>query len=355
MTVGMRSAWRVSVTLIAAAIGGWIFNSLGWPAAWLAGGTIGVVILTAAGFRPAVPQLVRAPIFLFLGISVGASVTPETLENLWRWPVSIAALAVSVVAIMAATYAYFRRVAGWDAKSAFFGGVPGALSTTLLVAEEAGADLTRIAFVQSVRVLMLVAILPSVITATSPTTAGIAREAGGMVDLVITVSAAAIAGLVCHRLRVPGGLLVGAMLMSTILHATEIVHGYVPDAILIPGFVALGALIGSRFYGISLAEIRAFTVAALAGFAIGMGIATAFAIAIAGIVDLPFGQVLLAFAPGGFEAMVAMAFALSLDPAFVGTHQIVRFMAMSLLLPLIAGGLGFLDQPTGRTKKGSSS
>ena len=44
----------------------------------------------------------------------------------------------------------------------------------------------------------------------------------------------------------------------------------------------------------------------------------------------------MAFAPGGIEAMTILAFVLGLDPAFVATHQLARFLGISLLLPVIA-------------------
>jgi uncharacterized membrane protein AbrB (regulator of aidB expression) len=45
---------------------------------------------------------------------------------------------------------------------------------------------------------------------------------------------------------------------------------------------------------------------------------------------------LVAFAPGGLEAMTIMAFALNLDPAYVGAMQIARHIGISVALPLAA-------------------
>ena len=52
-----------------------------------------------------------------------------------------------------------------------------------------------------------------------------------------------------------------------------------------------------------------------------------------GHMGLPFGQVWLAYAPGGIEAMAIMAFALHLDAAFVGAHHVLRILGLSLLSP----------------------
>ena len=42
---------------------------------------------------------------------------------------------------------------------------------------------------------------------------------------------------------------------------------------------------------------------------------------------------LLAFSPGGLDAMTIMAFSLNLDPAYVGAHQMARYIALALLMP----------------------
>jgi hypothetical protein len=54
---------------------------------------------------------------------------------------------------------------------------------------------------------------------------------------------------------------------------------------------------------------------------------------------LPLPLTLLAFAPGGLEAMIIMAFALGLDPAYVAAHQIARYVGLVLLMPFVTGAI----------------
>jgi uncharacterized protein len=51
---------------------------------------------------------------------------------------------------------------------------------------------------------------------------------------------------------------------------------------------------------------------------------------------IPLALTLVAFAPGGLEAMTIMAFALNLDPAYVGAMQIARYVGISVFLPIAA-------------------
>ncbi len=48
----------------------------------------------------------------------------------------------------------------------------------------------------------------------------------------------------------------------------------------------------------------------------------------------------VAFAPGGGEAMAAIALFLGYDPVFVGTHHVARIIALVALLPLVITRIG---------------
>ena len=139
---------------------------------------------------------------------------------------------------------------------------------------------------------------------------------------------------ILHVLRVPGGILLGSMVASALLHGADIVSGRPPVAILIPGFIATGAVIGARFRGVSMALIRATFPAALESVLLALAISAGFAALASTLLALPFGQLWLAYAPGGVEAMAVMAFALHLDPAFVGAHHVLRILGLNVFSPL---------------------
>jgi uncharacterized membrane protein AbrB (regulator of aidB expression) len=71
----------------------------------------------------------------------------------------------------------------------------------------------------------------------------------------------------------------------------------------------------------------------VAGFAIALVISVAGAVLASFIGGLPFAQTLLAFSPGGLDVMMVIALALHLDPAYVGANQLVRYLAMSVVVP----------------------
>src|SRR6202022_3514789 len=64
---------------------------------------------------------------------------------------------------------YLQRVHGWDQTSAFLAGSPGALSQITMLAIEKGADVSAIAVVQTMRVIILTAALPLLLALTGIT------------------------------------------------------------------------------------------------------------------------------------------------------------------------------------------
>jgi membrane AbrB-like protein len=130
-------------------------------------------------------------------------------------------------------------------------------------------------------------------------------------------------------------MMFGGMMAAAVLHLSGGVSGQMPPAILIPCQIGLGCFIGLRFLGTDVAFLRKALAPSLGAFAIAMIIAAIGAVVVSQGLDLPLGQVLVAFAPGGLEAMTILAFVLGLDPAFVAAHQLARFLGLSLLLPLI--------------------
>jgi uncharacterized membrane protein AbrB (regulator of aidB expression) len=69
---------------------------------------------------------------------------------------------------------------------------------------------------------------------------------------------------------------------------------------------------------------------------VGTTVGCLFAVAVAALLALRTADMVIAYAPGAIEAMTIIAFALHLDPVFVGVHHLARFTFMSLVLPTAA-------------------
>ena len=337
MSFDARRWSLLAVTLAIGGLGGTLGSLTGLPAAWLSGSMIAVTIASLAGLDTRLPLRLVDVVFLALGISLGAGVSPELVAGLTAWPVSLIGLGISVIAVTVTVRVFFQRVAGWDRDTAFFASVPGALSYVLAISSETRADLRMVAASQSIRVFLLVAALPSLIVAVEPgAPVPVVSQVATPLELLVLVIAGAAAGIGFRRLKVPAPMLTGPLATSAVLHGSGLVAGTLPMPVVTIAFVMLGVLIGSRFAGTKLAFIARIGLASAGGFIIATAVAGAIAFAVAKITGVPADQAMVAFAPGGLDAMTTLALALNMDSAFVAAHQLARFVGIALTLPFLS-------------------
>jgi membrane AbrB-like protein len=335
-----QHVWRrLAETLAIGAAGGATLGLAGFPAGWMSGSILAVTVCAIAG-RPLVfPDRLAMVVFVAIGISLGAAVTPETLDRMAAWPWSMLALAISMTILTASVTLYLRFVHGWDALSALFASAPGGLAQSLALAAQCNADVRSVAMVQSVRVLLLTVIMPVglasfAVTGTPPLPVGRFALLDAPGELAILVVVCSLVAALAYRARVPGGLIVGAMTASGILHGSGMVHVSLPYPIVVTSFVMTGAMIGSRFAGTNVALLLRLLGVGLGALAVALVVAVGCAVVVAWLLSLRTGDVIMAYAPGGLEAMTILSFALHLDPAFVGVHHLARFLFVSLAIPI---------------------
>lgn len=331
-------AWRDAVpTLAIGAAGAGLFWWIGFPAAVLTGPAAAVSAATILGLRTMIPPPLRDAVFLVIGISIGSSATPEVIATALAWPISLFVLVGTLFVILITARAALVRGFRYDRMTALLAATPGHLSFVLSISTDVSADVRRVALVQSMRVLMLTLLVPvlitlwgvrGTITITDP-----ALIAPGA--LVLTAGLALGLGLVLKRLRVPAPLLLGAMVVSAIGHGADLTPGAVPSWLQALAFIAMGALIGTRFSGFDRHALRAAVSAGVVMTLIACAVAALGAMIAAKFVGLQPAVLLLAFAPGGVEVMAAIAVETGLQPAFVAAHHVIRLLALGLIIPFL--------------------
>jgi len=312
------------------------------PAGWLSGSILAVAAASVAGRGMLMPVLLMRTIFVLIGISLGAVVTPETLHGMAAYPLSIGVL-IAAMAVIALTGSYYlQTVHGWDKVSAYLASAPGGMSQVIGIAAEVGADLRGIAIVQTMRVIIIAVGLPAGLALFGLVNTGIRRSVGGpfifsqLGELSLLIAASTALALLAHRIRFPGGLLFGAMLTSAFLHGSGLVHAVMPWWVVIAAQISLGAVTGSRFAGTPLKLLARFVAAAFGSFAVSVAVAAVFAVGLINMVSVPLAEAMIAFAPGSVDAMMLLALALSLDPVYVGAHHLTRILLVSVAMPLFA-------------------
>jgi len=327
----------VLLTLAVSAAGGLVATLLGLPAGWLMGGALAVTAAAMAGLPVCLPDRLRDVAFLLIGMSMGASVAPDSLSLMASWPISLAALVLELVLIITLTGWMLVRVFRLDPGTAYLSSFPGHLSFVMGIAAAGMGDTRQIVIIQVIRILMLTICVPigAVFLPIDHFAPPVATAFLDIGQLLALAAGCIVAGLVFLWLKVPAGFVLGAMAAATAAKLGGLYTEAMPAPLVTVTFVLTGALIGSRFAGITRAEFVNAAKGGVIATAMTVGIVTVVTYGVSLLVDMPFGQIWLGLSPGALEGMGALGIALGYDTAFIAVHHVIRLLLLSFAIPTV--------------------
>ena len=338
----------VAATLGGAALGGFIFQALGLPLAYILGSLAGSAIVTNLARPMKGGRFLRRGGQLFVGASIGAVLSPDVISELTRLLPLMIGVATASILIGLALALPVARIAGIDRLSAVLSCLPAGMAEMATLARELNADEQAVAIIHTLRVILVLTLIPlwlglaagGVVAAPPPT------GYGGLWEILALVAVAGLVALMATRLRVTNAWILAPMLLSLAVVAAGHVLPPVPAPLLITAQIAIGASLGLRF---RIDRMRQFPRIALAGIFSGLLLIGAAFVGLAGAVEALTGldhvSAILAVAPGGLGEMIASATALGLLAATVAGYQMARSLMTNLLAPmlirwLVGGNIG---------------
>lgn len=324
-------------TLAVGAGGAALAVLIGLPMPLVTGPALAVVLGALFGLSLTPDRRLRDLTFLVLGIGIGAGVTPDALNAAATWPLAFAMLPVLLVAMMLGGRALLARVFGFDRRAALLACTPGHLSFVFALSESLGLRAERVVLVQSIRLLLLSLLVPfAARTAGIDMTGGLSRATPmPWLAFAALLAAALAAGPIMTRARVPAPLMIAGLVLSSGAQASGLVSGGLHPWLATPALIITGALIGTRFTGVSWHALRAAALAGMASTGLAVALTCAGAAVISAVLAIPFIHVATGYAPGGLQTMVIIGTALGANPAFIAGLHVARLMLLSALIPAI--------------------
>ncbi len=324
----------VLITLVIGFSGATAAALAGVPAAPLVGASIAVSIAALSRLPVGIPNLLRNFAFTIIGCSLGSGITKEALSQAVHWPISLFFLGLAVGTIILAGSWVLARFYDQTPETAVLATTPGVIAYVLAIAAGGVGDVRTIIVIQNIRLVLVTTLLPFILTHLGFAPGHIEPQASGSLFGSLVVIALAFAmGIVAQRWPIPAAFLLAGVLVSGIGHYLGMVSGRPPVPLIFCGFTITGSMVGARFSSIPMADLRRLLAASLICALITGLLAVGFAYPVSVMLDIPFGQVFVAFAPGGVEAMAAIALALGYDPAYVATHHLFRLLLLFLIVP----------------------
>lgn len=324
-------------TLLLSLLAGGILAALGLPLGWMIGAMVATAYLALRG-AAAVPRQARPVALAVLGLALGQGFTRPVLEAvLAALP---AMLTGGVLAMLAgvAVAPLHRRIAGGDARTAFFAAIPGGVVTMAVLAAQAGAAVSAVTLSQSIRMALVVLLYPVTLALFGSGGGGGAAFVAAVPalhwgGLTLLLAGGAVVAWLGMRLRMTNAAMLAPCLLAMSLSANGVLPSGVPRWMVDAAQLAMGASLGLLLAqeGRGGASRRLI----LAGLASAVAVSMLLAMAAVGIslaADLPLRAVILGMAPGGMPEMAVTAQALNLAVPLVLGFHLVRVVLCNLLV-----------------------
>lgn len=218
------------------------------PAAWLIGPMVVAIALAIRGFEGRLPRVGFTIAQALIAVTVSQTITtPILIELATEWAPIVTVVLLSVAAAGLAGW-LLARYSAIAAETAAWGSTPGGATTMIVLAADFGADPRLVAFMQYLRVTLVVLSASSVsrlLLGGTPQPHGIV--ATGPFDpgaFLTTLAFAALGGLIGRYSRIPGGQFLVPLIVAGVLHAAGILHPYTPWWLLDAAYATIGLSIG---------------------------------------------------------------------------------------------------------------
>lgn len=327
-----RDSWiNPAIALLLCAAAGALFAWLRTPLPWMIGPLLAMALCNFSGARlrsaPGGRQLGQ----LIIGTALGLYFTPAVAREVASSWLLLLIAALFAIALAWACGWFLSRVAGTDRTTAFFASVPGGAAEMAVLGERFGARVDRVVFAQSMRVLIVVIVVPFALTYSGVHGADAYSPAPVPLDwgkLAVLLAVAAAAGALFTALGMPNPFMFGPLILAIGLTVNEVELSSVPAPVINAGQMLLGCALAARFEKEFLVNLGRYAVAVVASIVLAMLLAAMFGVGAAWVTGLAVPSLILATAPGGIAEMCVTAKVLQLGVPLVTAAHVTRVLIL---------------------------
>jgi hypothetical protein len=305
------------------------------PLPWLIGPLFATAGARMAGMRLHSPVQVRQAGQWAIGTALGLYFTPAVLATLVSYIGFIAAGVVFAMALGATCGWILQRLAGTDPTTAFFAMAVGGASEMAVQGERHGAAVDRVAAAHSLRIMMVVAIVPFCFKFSGVhgldlyvPGARIVRYDGLLLLALLTSMCA----LGLQRMNWPNAWVIGPLLMTIALTAFEVHLSALPEWAVHFGQLFIGVALGTRFSPEFLRTAPRYMASVGLASTLAMLLAAGFGLVLAALSGIHPATAILATAPGGIAEMSLTAKNLQLGVPVVTAFHVTRMVTLVLTI-----------------------
>lgn len=347
-------AQYITITLIAAVLGGLLFKLFHIPVPWL----LGPMVVMAVGtnvlqFEFVWPREIRNGGMIIVGYTIGLSMTAAALHEM-AFQLPFMLLMTLLLMLLCAGIAYIvSKFSDSDYRSALLGSIPGGLTQVLTLAEETeGINLAVVTVTQVVRLMMIIIFIPLLVMlpifaqnpgdgATASLTIDLGTEAM-FPNIIIFAIASILLAIGGAKINFPTAYLLGPIIGTAILQIIGLTGPQLPASVINAAQLMIGTHVGMMLRTNQIArKTRTISLAVGSGLMLLIG-SIILSMLLTGVQSISKATGLLSLAPGGMDQMGIIAHEIGADLSIVSGYQLFRsffiYFAVPPLLKLIFSG-----------------
>jgi uncharacterized protein len=330
---------KVLLLYAGAIAAGYVASWLGVPLPWMIGPLVLAGAASGLGANVKVPVATRPVGQVVVAAAVGLSFTPVAVVAVVEQIVPMVAVALLTILAGFITAGVLMRLTKIDVVSASLASVPGGPVEMAALASRYGVAPGPVAFAQTMRIALLVLIIPPVLVAIAGGAPDVATVLmGGELDLPgagLLLAIAAAGGFAFRLVRISSPFFLGALGFSAAAAALSLPVSMPPYVILASAQVLLGVWLGCMFDRDMLMRSRSFIPAALVSTLVLLVLCVAMAFGVSALTGIDWQIMVLATAPGSVTEMALTAKLLQQGVAMVTAFHLVRIFIILPAAPLI--------------------
>ena len=341
-----RELLRWSVLLAVTAGVTFPLTMVGVPSAALFAALVVGIALALLSWGPArVPRPLGLAAQGTLGVYIGTMVQDDALAALGDDWAIVLGIGVSTLLLSVAAGALLGVRRDVTPLTGSLSLVAGGASGLVAIARELGGDDRVVAVLQYLRVGLITASMPVVVTLiyhadrSRPPAADPGQDptAPWYLSVGMLVALVLVGSTFGRLIRLPGAGLLGPLALTVALEISGLSYGLsVPVVLVQAGYALIGWQAGLAFTRESLRAVGRLLPAAVALIVL-LGVATAgLGVLLSRVADLTLLEGYLATSPGGVYAVLATAVETGSNVTFIIAAQVVRILLMLFAAPLLA-------------------
>lgn len=268
---------------------------------------------------------------MIIGIAIGLSFTPEVLSQVADLAGLMLLAGLSAIFIAYLSGVVLGRMAHVDRKTAFFSCVPGGAAEMVLLGQRYGANVEFVAMSQSLRMMLVVLVVPPLLTLTQGT--GLSAYTPVVADihwpgLLLLFAGNACAAVFFRKLSAPTPWMLAPLFCTVLLTATGYSGSAMPGAFSSLGQALIGCAIGAQLNRDFLITAPRFVMAILSSIVVILVLSAGLGAIFSAVADMPLSTMILATAPGGIAEMSITAKVLGVGAPVITAFHVARLSVL---------------------------